>query len=214
MDCSEAREAISALLDSEAAGVLPSELSLHLAECASCAAWREQAHAITRRVRLVPVQPAPAADPELISAIRAELSGCSRAPAELTGMRLGLVAIALVQIVLTVPGLIFGKDRDAPLHVAHELGSFGMALAVGFLIVAWQPARARGMHLLVGAAALLLVVTAVIDLLGGHTSLSDEAPHLVVLAGWLLMYLLDRDLSAVRERGGVAPGVERRAASA
>lgn len=105
--------------------------------------------------------------------------------------RIGLVAVAIAQIVLvTLPALIFGSDRGTPMHVAHEMGSFDLAIAVGFLVVAWQPARARGMHLLVGAAALLLLATATIDLLAGRTSLSDEAPHLLVLAGWVLMFRL------------------------
>jgi hypothetical protein len=152
--------------------------------------------------------------------------------------------IAIAQIVLTLPALIFGSDHEAPSHVAHEMGSFGMALAVGFLIVAWQPQRARGMHLLVGAAAVLLLVTAIFDLLAGRTSLSDEAPHLLVLAGWLLMFRVaaqtpryadgDRrqglprewrtagfgsDLPtwqtvSERDTGASAPAVERRTASA
>lgn len=191
MDCSEAREAISALLDEEQPGVEYSELSAHLAGCSGCATWRERAHAITRRARLTPARSAPLADRALLSAIRREMNGSSRLGYGLGVTRLLLVIVAVAQIVLTVPSLILGTDREAPLHLAHEMGSFGMALAIGFLIVAWQPARARGMHALVGAAALLLVVTASVDLLvGGRTSVADEAPHLLVLAGWLLMYRL------------------------
>jgi uncharacterized membrane protein len=68
------------------------------------------------------------------------------------------------------------------------MGSFDLALAIGFLVAAWQPARARGMHILVGAAALLLVGTAMVDLLAGRTSPADELPHLLAVAGWALMY--------------------------
>jgi predicted anti-sigma-YlaC factor YlaD len=188
VNCSDAREAISALLDDEPSGVPPTELSIHVADCDACDAWRENAHLLTRRVRLTPAQPAPTVAPALMAAIGDEIHGRSRARVGSTGARLGLVVIAIAQIVLTLPALIFGADREAPLHVAHEMGSFGMALAIGFLIVAWQPTRARGMHTLVGAAAVLLLVTAVIDLIAGRTSLSDEAPHLLVLAGWMLMY--------------------------
>ena len=96
--------------------------------------------------------------------------------------------MALAQIVVTVPQLILGSDREAPIHVAHEMGSFDLALAIGLLVAAWQPARARGMHILVGAIALLLVGTATVDLLAGRTSPADELPHLLALAGWALMY--------------------------
>jgi predicted anti-sigma-YlaC factor YlaD len=188
MDCSDAREAISALLDDEPLGVDPSELTSHVADCGDCDAWRESAHRVTRRVRLSAAESAPTPGPSLFAAVHAEMQATPRTRSALTAARLGLVAIAIAQIVLTLPALIFGSDHEAPMHVAHEMGSFGMALAVGFLIVAWQPQRARGMHLLVGAAAALLLTTAVIDLLAGRTSLSDEAPHLLVLLGWMLMY--------------------------
>jgi predicted anti-sigma-YlaC factor YlaD len=188
MDCEDAREAISALLDDEPVGVDPTELSSHVAECRDCDAWRESAHRITRRARLTPARSAPTAPTTLFAAIRDEMKRSSRTRAVPTGARLGLVVIAIAQIVLTLPALIFGSDHEAPMHVAHEMGSFDMALAIGFLIVAWQPQRARGMHLLVGAAAALLIVTAVIDLLAGRTSFSDEAPHLLVLIGWMLMF--------------------------
>jgi predicted anti-sigma-YlaC factor YlaD len=244
MDCTHAREAISALLDDEPAGVEPAELSLHVAECADCRVWREGAHEVTRRVRLAPADPAPNASPELLATVRNEMRRGSQTRRPVAVTRLALVVIAVAQIAMTVPALILGSDREAPLHVAHEMGSFGMALAVGFLIVAWQPIRARGMHMLVGVAALLLIVTAVIDLLAGRTSLSDEAPHLLVLAGWALMYRIavetppnaedGRGQSLLRQRrralfgldepvwqgapgrdvGADAPAVERRAASA
>jgi len=73
------------------------------------------------------------------------------------------------------------------MHVAHELGAFDMALAVGFLAAALRPSRAQGMRTLVGCAALLLVATAIIDLISGRTTPSDELPHLLAVAGWLLL---------------------------
>jgi hypothetical protein len=104
--------------------------------------------------------------------------------------RLGLVAVAFGQLVLTVPCLILGQDHSAPQHVAHEMGAFDAALAAGFLAAAWRPSRALGMRALVGVAAVLLVLTAVIDLVAGGTSVGDEAPHLLAFAGWLLICYL------------------------
>ncbi|HEY5014390.1 MAG TPA: hypothetical protein VIK61_17030, partial [Acidimicrobiia bacterium] len=85
------------------------------------------------------------------------------------------------------PVLLYGRDHTAPVHVAHETGAFAMALAVGFVVAAWRPDRARGMQALVGAAVALLVVTAALDLLHGRTDMGDEAPHLLAIAGWLLL---------------------------
>ena len=98
-----------------------------------------------------------------------------------------LALVAVGQLVVTIPPLLFGTDHDAPMHVAHELGAFDMALAVGFLVAVFRPSRAPGMRTLVGCAALLLVATAAIDLLTGRTTASDELPHLLAVAGWLLL---------------------------
>ena len=107
----------------------------------------------------------------------------------MTAARLGLVVVAVAQLAVCVPVLLFGHDRSAPLHVAHEMGSFEVAIAIGFLVAARRPGRAMGMLSLMGAAAGLLVVTATLDLVAGRTDLSDEAPHLhrrgrLAAAGW------------------------------
>lgn len=105
----------------------------------------------------------------------------------MTLTRVGLVAVAAAQALLTVPLLFAGRDHSAPTHVAHEMGAFAMALAIGFVVAAWRPDRAHGMRTLVGAASALLIVTSVLDLLHGRTDLGDEAPHLLAVAGWLLL---------------------------
>lgn len=185
MDCEGARVAISALLDAEESGAERESLDLHLDACPDCRLWREEAHEVTRRFRLVPAE-APAPSEDLLDATAVATRRWSW-PAAATRTRLALVLVALGQIVLTVPALIFGSDHDAPIHVAHEMGSFDLALAVGFLVAAWRPSSARGMSTIVGVAALALILTAVIDLAVGRTSPGDEAPHLLAVAGWLLL---------------------------
>jgi predicted anti-sigma-YlaC factor YlaD len=216
MDCVTARDATSALLDGEPAGVPRSRLESHLAACAECRAWREQAHEVTRRMRLAEAAPAPVPDASLLASMRAlERRGSWWRTLALT--RLALVLVGLAQIALSLPDLLAGAYRDAPIHVAHEMGALDLALAAGFLVAACRPARAQGMRALVGCAALLLLVTAAIDLLAGRTSLGDEAPHLLVLAGWLLLrrtamlmpsgedHTLPRPSSLHRLRDGLAP---------
>ena len=186
MNCETAREAISALLDGEAPGVHLALLEAHLAQCAACRAWREDAHEITRRARVTVARPAPPPWEALVASLPlgGERQRWWRSRALTRG---ALVVVALGQLAVTVPALILGSDHDAPLHVAHEMGSFDMALAVGFLVAAWRPVRAQGMRALVGVAALLLALTAVIDLVAGRTTPSDEAPHLIVVVGWLIL---------------------------
>ena len=73
------------------------------------------------------------------------------------------------------------------MHVAHEEGAVRDGAGLGFLVAAWRPDRAKGMRTVVGATAALLVVTAVADLVSGRTGIGDEAPHLLAVAGWLLL---------------------------
>jgi predicted anti-sigma-YlaC factor YlaD len=217
MDCGSAREAISALLDEEVLGVEREDLQAHLANCPECRLWREDAHRLTRRVRLAPAQPVPSPPESLFDALGASARP-SPWPTSLTLTRLALMVVGVVQIAwVGVPTLIFGTDRGSPIHVAHEMGSFDVALAVGFLLAAWRPARAHGIRTLVGAAALLLVATAALDLALGRTTVADEAPHLLAVAGWLLLRQLaglmptsetarSLSLSALRRsRGPMAP---------
>lgn len=186
VDCIAAREVISALLDGENAWGEQPLLERHLAGCAACREWRDRAHEVTRRARLVAVGEVPSPGRKLFAlAFAASRARGFRVSTSL--LRAGLVAVAVVQAAFAIPDLVFGSDRGAPVHVAHEIGSFDMALAVGLLVAAWQPARAHGMRIVVGGAALLLVGTALVDLLTGHTNLVDEAPHLLAVAGWLLL---------------------------
>jgi predicted anti-sigma-YlaC factor YlaD len=212
MDCESAHEAISAALDGELGAEEARLLDRHLHRCSDCRHWRETAYELTRRVRLSAVTDAPAPDPGLAAAATAaryEQAG----PREVWLARVGLVLLAMGQIVITIPALIFGTDHDAPIHVAHEMGSFDLAIAAGFLVAAWNPRRAKGMRALVGVAAVLLFVTAVIDLAAARTTLLDEAPHLLTIAGWLLLEVLARRAPEERElRGLTVSGRPTRAA--
>jgi predicted anti-sigma-YlaC factor YlaD len=189
MDCATAREAISAMADGEDPGTDGGDVEAHLAGCAACRAWRDAAHEVTRRARLGVARPVPVRVREVAAVARSRARVPRRASLA-TLARVSLVAVAMGQLAFTVPCLLFGHDHSAPAHIAHEMGSFDAALAAGFLVAAWRPRRALGMRALVGVAAALLVVTAVIDLAAGRTSVGDEAPHLLAVAGWLMICYL------------------------
>jgi predicted anti-sigma-YlaC factor YlaD len=186
VNCETAREAISTLLDGEASRVHGPVLDDHLATCVACRRWQSLAHEVTRNVRLEPARPVTVRSDELVGAVLAR-SRPPKRPTPLTWARVGLVAVAVAQAAITVPLLIYGRDHAAPIHVAHEEGAFAMALALGFLVAALRPDRAKGMRTVVGAAAALLVVTAVADLVSGRTGIGDEGPHALAVVGWLLL---------------------------
>jgi predicted anti-sigma-YlaC factor YlaD len=222
VNCDVAREAISALLDGERPDVDLATLDEHLGGCPTCQKWQEQAHELTRRARLQSARPAPIPTERILAVAGVRHLDRWRRPDSAAAVRFGLVVVAGVQLAVCVPVLLFGHDRSAPLHVAHEMGSFEVAIAVGLLVAAYRPTRAAGMVSLVGAAATLLVVTAALDLAANRTDLSDEAPHLIVVVGWLLLWRLaavtppswERPRSALTAISGMWEGVTHRRGAA
>jgi predicted anti-sigma-YlaC factor YlaD len=107
-----------------------------------------------------------------------------------TLLRLGLVLVAGAQLALATSPLLFAHDEGAPVHIAHEMGAWDVALAVGFLFAAWRPLRALGLLPFVAALTVGLIGTAVIDVVHGRAVAIVETTHLLELVGALLLWLL------------------------
>lgn len=182
MRCDTFREALSARLDGEPLGIDEDLLDLHLGTCPACEAWAGELAALHRVVRVREAEPVP----DLTAAILASAptSVESRWRSEpVRGARWALFAVALTQLVLAGPALVLGEDPGATVHVARELGAFDVALAVGLLVAAWQPARAWGLLPVAAALALVLGATAVLDVVQGRAGSVGEVHHLLDLAG-------------------------------
>jgi predicted anti-sigma-YlaC factor YlaD len=188
MDCEPFRCAISAWLDGEDPGLDDTVLAQHVAECRSCRLF--QAHAL-RLDRAVRHEALPAA-PDLAPGILAAIGGQRRADSNLAPARATLVTIAVVQVALAVPALLFGVDGGAPIHIAREVGSFDVALAAGFVFCAWRPARAYGILPLVASLVACLALVSTVDVLQGRASLGGESVHLLEGFGLLMVWQLAR----------------------
>jgi predicted anti-sigma-YlaC factor YlaD len=207
MECSRAREAISARIDGEDPGVAGDAIEAHLAVCDDCRRWQQRAFTVTRRARLgswLPGTSFPDHDltPRVLAAVRPALAGRRRR----LGQRAGLAAVALAQLAVTVPLLVLGHDHDAGTHAAHELGSFDLALAIAYIVGAVRPALSSGLAWPCGVAATGLVATAVADMIGGQTVGADEAQHLIAVAGAALLFWQARTVARTAEPGFAAGG--------
>jgi predicted anti-sigma-YlaC factor YlaD len=213
MDCDSIRAAISASLDGEDAGIPADVTRAHLDECADCRAWRERQHALTRRARLagyalehdltariltaLAVRADPAAGDQAPAVPVLADSVVSRSRSEIPlGRRVALALVAVVQLGITVPLLIFGHDRDAGVHAAHELGSFDLALAIAFVVGVVRPKLSAGLAWPCCVAALGLAGTAITDMMAGQTFGADEAQHMVAVVGALLLFWQSRTVSS------------------
>lgn len=191
MRCDTARTAISARLDGEDLGVGPSDLAAHLEHCTSCRAFARDAESVHRDVRLAH---APAV-PDLTAPILASIGSERLSPGvhERT-LRITLVVVAVAMIIAALPALVLGDDAGLPVHAARHIGSFDLALAVGFLFAAWRPSRVAGLLPVVTALVACLVATSLLDVLDGRTGAVGETQHAVEVVGLVAAWLLAHPL--------------------
>ena len=193
MRCDTIREALSARIDGEDPGIDGEVLDVHLRTCRACERWTEELTALHRMVRVREAEPVP----DLTTAILASAPSPEPAvpwPAEPVSVaRWALFAVGLTQLVLAGPALLLGQDPGATVHVARELGAFDVALAVGLLVAAWQPERAWGLLPLAAALALVIGVTAAVDVVQGRAGSLGEVHHLLELAGLAFLWRVAHD---------------------
>jgi predicted anti-sigma-YlaC factor YlaD len=137
------------------------------------------------------VAPAPEI-PDLTSGILAAIGAESNRDDTHLALRWILAVIGLVQIAIAVPALVLGSDAGLPVHTARHLGSFDVALAVGFLYAAWRPSRIPGLLPVVVALVACLVGSSLLDILSGNTAALSEAHHVTDFAGLVVVWLLSR----------------------
>jgi predicted anti-sigma-YlaC factor YlaD len=188
IDCERYRLAISAGLDGEDAGLEGAGLERHLAGCAGCRRFAAEAADLQESVRVAAHEATPDLTRPILTAIGEEQRRPGLDPAAL---RAGLAAVGIVQLLVALPDLLSGI-KGTPVHVARELGSFDLALAVGFLFAAWRPLRAYGMVPIVAALVAGLAVTTGIDVMEGRVVATTEVGHLLELMGLALLWALAR----------------------
>jgi predicted anti-sigma-YlaC factor YlaD len=194
MDCENYRLGISARLDGEDAGVDDAALAWHLANCEACRRFESEAIALTRAVRVAATEASPDLTPTIMAAINEQR--VAKAPRfDPQALRIGLIALAVVQMLLAAPMLLFGRDAGAPIHIAREIGSFDFALAIGFFFVGWRPARAYGMLPLVAAVVGCLAITTAVDVVRGTATLVNESAHLLDVMGLAAVWEMARSAS-------------------
>lgn len=186
MRCDQSRDLLSARLDGEATADELAVLDRHLARCGACTDFAEALVGLDRSTRLIPAEPVP----DLTAAVMAANPPALRDP-QREAARWSLALVAVAQLLVALPELLIDSGGDA-VHTTRELGSWSAALAVGLLVAAWQPARARGMLPLGLVLAGVLTLGAVVDLVTGAAAGAGETVHLLELAGIALLWLLAR----------------------
>ncbi|MFD0204367.1 MULTISPECIES: zf-HC2 domain-containing protein [Saccharothrix] len=197
MDCQSCREALSARLDGETEPVPAAETDAHLARCPACTRWQASAQALTRTIRVRPVEP----EPDLVDAVLAA------APPRHTALkpRLALAAVAIVQLWLGLAQLLAGatggQSGHGTTHLFNEGAAWNLALGIGLMVAAVHAHRAAGLLPTLGGFVTVLVAFSVNDLLAGTATATRVVSHLPLVAGLALLYLVAR-----AHRGQPTPG--------
>jgi predicted anti-sigma-YlaC factor YlaD len=191
MRCQPCRDALSARIDGEEPSVPEAVLRRHLDGCASCRAFADGSAALHRRTSVREADPVPDLTGPILAAARSRAVPPEPRPAD-HWSRWALLGVALTQLAIALPPLVWGRDADAPVHLARELGAWDLALAAALLLVVLRPARAAGLIPFALALAGTLVATAVIDVASGRAAVGGEAQHLLDLVGLALLWLMAR----------------------
>jgi predicted anti-sigma-YlaC factor YlaD len=152
--------------------------------CAPCGRYHADLVQLQRIVRLRPADPVPDQTAAILVRARPPAGG------RMAWVRYGLAVVALTQLVLALPELVFGLDAGTPAHLARHAGSLGTALAIGLLYAAWRPERAVGLLPIAAALAACMVVTAVADIVDGRAQALGEGTHVLELVGLALLWVL------------------------
>jgi predicted anti-sigma-YlaC factor YlaD len=196
MSCSLTRAALSASLDGEQPGMSRAEIDEHLASCGRCRAFAVGAESLHRGARVSAADAVPDLTGPIMKAIHdAEPAHVERSHHDdrVVGLRWSLAIVGVVQLAMAVPALVLGDDAGIPAHLARHLGSFAVALAVGLLLVAWRPERARSLLPVVSVLAVCLFGSSVLDVADGSAAIGAELSHVPELIGLLAVWLLARD---------------------
>ncbi|HVM67422.1 MAG TPA: zf-HC2 domain-containing protein [Acidimicrobiales bacterium] len=184
LGCEGYREAISARIDGEDPGLAAEPLARHLADCAGCRAFETDALGATRRARLRSAEPVP----DLTGAIMTAISASRRPLPTPFVIRLTLALVAAAQACSAIPALV-GNDSGATLHIAHEQGAWGLALAAGLAFAAWRPARAGALLPFLAVFVATMAALTLVDVVTGRVAPTAEVPHLMAAIGLALLWL-------------------------
>lgn len=201
LKCNEVQAALSARLDGEPTGLPEDAIDAHVANCAECQAFQQQA--IRLQQSLTPVQPVIEADntPDLSKMILAgvEPQWRQRAASRALGLAITRVLLVLIGICYVIwsvvllgrtPGEADIRNADGSYsNLLVEAAAFRLALGAGLFFAAWRPRLVAGMLPIVGAMWTFTAGFAARDIVLGVINTS-QVVHLglllvtVLVLGW------------------------------
>jgi predicted anti-sigma-YlaC factor YlaD len=194
MLCTDVRVSLSASLDGETPPLPSDVVAHHLTGCGDCRTWAERVGTLHRGMRVQPAAPEPDRTEAILAALPRRRSVVDD---RVNGLRLVTFAIALVQLIASIPLLL---AADSPMgghvmddgHLERHIGVFAVAVAVGLLVVAWRPERARSMLPILAVLVAGLAWSCFGDIWNGRPVPGNLLTHAADIAGFAAVWLLAR----------------------
>lgn len=178
----------------------PAVLDDHLASCADCARWLDEATRLTRLARLGTADAPQLTDPIMASAVLP----ARRAMRRRTAVRIALLVVGALQLAVGLPSLFGGSiDMAMSTHGAHETAAWSLALGAALMATAIRPRRTSGLLPVLTVFVGVLAVLSIRDIAGGAVEAGRLASHLGTVAGLLLVLVLDRTERSLPPHGVV-----------
>jgi predicted anti-sigma-YlaC factor YlaD len=190
---------LSAQLDGEDDPADRARVDEHVAGCAGCREWLDQAATVNRLTRTGLVTDVP----DLSAAILAALPAHPVAPRKrLTAgpLYVALAAVGAVQLILGLAQVGGGASGghvhtglDAtPGHLWHESAAWNVAVGAAFLFIALRRNRPAGLVPMLTAFVGMLLLLSVNDLSAARVDATRLVSHGFVILGYLLVVALSR----------------------
>lgn len=195
VDCQTCREAVSARIDGEPEPVPTEDTDRHLRECAACRSWQARAIEVTRAVRVREATPTPD--------LTASILAAAPAPISTRGWwsRLALGVVAIAQLTLGL-AQVLGMDTTTPHtdhnpgalagHLFNESTAWNLAIGIGLFWAVFRTRAATGLIPVLAGFVLVLVGFSTHDLITGAAPASRIAGHGLLVAGLVLLVVVQR----------------------
>lgn len=178
--CDEVRVAASAQIDDEDPGLAEAAVTTHVATCRACA---DHVAAVTRVDRDLRIHSSPVV-PDLAERIMAAVAD-DRTRSRLRHRRFVVALTGVAMVVAAVVAMV----TAGTVHAGREVAVFEAATGVALVAVAWRPRRlAGGVFWVVATLSLLVVGTALVDLVAGLTTPLAEVVHLAPMVATALLW--------------------------
>ncbi|GAB3470050.1 zf-HC2 domain-containing protein [Actinophytocola sediminis] len=195
MECANCREALSARIDGEDEPVPATSTDEHLRDCADCQQWYDRAIDLSRSLRVRAAAPVPDLSQAILddAPVLVDTRGWSPRLA-LGGVGVAQISLALSQLFGVGATAAHARHDAVPVasHLFNEGTAWNLALGIGLFWAAFRPRATSGLIPVLGGFVLVLLAYSTHDLVTGTAPVTRVAGHGLLVAGLLLLILVNR----------------------